>query len=99
WMFRLVRRCELVPVALLIAATWGIWASPASAEIQDPKIQKLVSRGLDWIASTQSRLGHWNANEARYPTAMTALAGVALLSEGSTTTQGKYAKNVRLAVD
>ena len=30
---------------------------------------------------------------------MTALAGVALLSEGSTTTQGKYSKSIRLAVD
>jgi hypothetical protein len=30
---------------------------------------------------------------------MTALAGVALLCEGSTTTQGKYAPNVSLAVD
>jgi len=32
-------------------------------------------RGLDWIASTQSRLGHWGANEGRYPTAQTALGG------------------------
>jgi hypothetical protein len=30
---------------------------------------------------------------------MTALAGIALLSEGSTTTQGKYAPNIRRAVD
>jgi hypothetical protein len=34
-----------------------------------------------------------------YPTSMTALAGIALLSEGSTTTQGKYAPNIRRAVD
>ena len=34
-----------------------------------------------------------------YPTAMTALAGMALLQEGSTTTQGKYAPNIRRAVD
>ena len=67
--------------------------------MRDPKIDKLVARGLDWVASTQSRLGHWSANDSRYPTAMTALAGVALLSEGSTTTQGKYSKNIRLAVD
>ena len=30
---------------------------------------------------------------------MTALAGMALLAEGSTTTQGKYAANIRRAVD
>jgi hypothetical protein len=66
---------------------------------RDPKIDELIARGLEWVASTQSRLGHWSANEGRYPTAMTALAGMALLCEGSTTTQGKYAKNIRLAVD
>ncbi len=59
----------------------------------------MVSRGLDWVASTQSRLGHWSANDGRYPTSMTALAGVALLAEGSTTTQGRYAKQIRQAVD
>ncbi len=35
----------------------------------------------------------------QYPTAMTALAGTALLCEGSTTMQGKYAPNIRKAVD
>ena len=51
-----------------------------------------MTRGLDWLAEHQSRLGHWSATEGRYPTAMTALAGIALLCEGSTTTQGKYAR-------
>ena len=60
---------------------------------------EVITRGLDWVASTQSRLGHWSANDGRYPTSMTALAGVALLAEGSTTTQGRYAKQIRLAVD
>src|SRR4030095_5925086 len=34
-----------------------------------------------------------------YPTAMTALAGTALIGNGSTTIQGPYAKNIRKAVD
>jgi Prenyltransferase and squalene oxidase repeat len=85
-------------VALLVLVSPGA-AERARADGKDPKTQKLISRGLDWIASTQSRLGHWSANDGRYPTAMTALAGVALLSEGSTTTQGKFSKNIRLAVD
>jgi hypothetical protein len=71
----------------------------AMADKQDPRIAKVVRRGLDWVASTQSRLGHWSANDGRYPTSMTALAGVALLAEGSTTTQGCYAKHIRQAVD
>jgi hypothetical protein len=84
---------------LLAAVVLSCSAPPAQAAAEDPKIQRLVGRGLDWIASTQSRLGHWSANDGRYPTAMTALAGTALLCEGSTTTQGKYSKNIRMAVD
>ncbi len=87
---------------LALAALAGVAvtaARPAAAEKLDPRTAKIVAHGLDWVATTQSRLGHWSANDGRYPTSMTALAGVALLAEGSTTTQGKYAKNIRLAVD
>jgi hypothetical protein len=63
------------------------------------QVQHCINGGLDWVANTQSRLGNWTAVEGRYPTAMTALAGIALLQEGSTTTQGKYAPNIRRAVD
>ena len=58
-----------------------------------------IEHGLAWLADQQARDGRWAANENRYPTAMTALAGMALLCEGSTTTQGKYSKNVQRAVD
>src|SRR6516162_5282173 len=70
----------------------------APAAIENPRVKKVVSEGLDWLAYQQHELGHWTA-QGRYPTAMTALAGLALLSEGSTTTQGKYAENLRRAVD
>ena len=62
-------------------------------------VDRSVSRGLDWLASQQSRIGHWEANDGRYPTAMTALAGIALLCEGSTTTQGKYSREISRTVD
>lgn len=90
---------QLVAVGLLsamLAASLGA-SVPASADTV--KVDRAVSRGLDWLANTQSRLGHWTANDGRYPTAMTALAGMALMAEGSTTTQGKYAPNIRRAVD
>ncbi len=89
---------RMLVLAALAAGLWGM-PRPLAAEKLDPRTAKIVSHGLDWVAATQSRLGHWNANDGRYPTSMTALAGVALLAEGSTTTQGKYAKNIRLAVD
>lgn len=75
---------------------------PRAAEGAGPdrqKWEKSVEKGLDWLAARQSTQGHWTANDGAYPAAMTALAGMAFLCEGSTTTQGKYAKNVRAAVD
>jgi hypothetical protein len=74
------------------------WAAQAAAP-RDAEVQRCVGRGLDWLAAHQSRLGHWTAQEGRYPAAMTGMAGIALLSEGSTTTQGKYAPSIRRAVD
>lgn len=77
------------------------WLAAPSAAASDARVERIVHQGLDWIASTQHRLGHWSANGQyrQYPTAMTSLAGLALLSEGSTTTQGRYAENIRRAVD
>ena len=69
----------------------------ASAAKGDPKIEQAIEKGLRWVAKNQSSLGHWTAGG--YPTAMTALAGTALIGSGSTTIQGPYAKNVRKSVD
>ena len=76
---------------------FGKSRSPLYAAKQDASWEKSIHDGLEWVASTQSKLGRWTA--ANYPTAMTALAGTALLCSGSTTMQGPYAKQIRLAVD
>lgn len=65
----------------------------------DPQTKRDVQRGLDWLAKEQRRQGYWEANGGQYRIAMTALCGNALLCEGSTTTRGRYAKNISLAVD
>ena len=65
----------------------------------EPSTERAVQRGLTWLAAQQSQDGSWSARGGQYPAAMTALAGMALLGEGSTTAQGKYAANVRRAVD
>jgi len=83
---------------LVVAAALMIPASAAPASSHDPRVRQVVSQGLDWLAFQQHKLGHWTA-QGRYPTAMTALAGMAMLCEGSTTTQGKYSENLRRAVD
>lgn len=70
----------------------------AEAAKRDPKWESAIEKGLKWVVRTQSSLGHWTA-QGSYPTAMTALAGTALIASGSTTTQGPHAKSVRKAVD
>ncbi|MCO6459684.1 MAG: terpene cyclase/mutase family protein [Pirellulaceae bacterium] len=79
------------------ACLWDRTSGTAAAAKRDPQWEESIKKGLDWTARTQSTLGHWTAGN--YPTAMTALAGTALICSGSTTTQGPYAKNIRRAVD
>jgi len=86
----------------LLAGCAIVFAQAAAcrgAAPREPQVQNHIDGGLQWLAHTQSRLGHWAGNNGRYPTAITALAGMAFLMEGSTTTQGRYAENVRLATD
>jgi len=71
----------------------------AQAANRDPHAERSAIRALDYIAREQRRQGYWEANGSQFRVAMTALCGIALLTEGSTTTRGKYAKNVSRAVD
>lgn len=93
------QRRAVLPWVAIAAAAWVACGQAMAAAPRDPDVQRVVQRGLEWLASHQSRRGNWTANGGRYPTAMTAMAGVALLCEGSTTTQGKYAANIRAAVN
>lgn len=65
-----------------------------------PRIRQAIDRGLDFLASQQLRDGSWRSTggSGAYPVAMTSLAGLALLSSGSTPTQGPYARNVSMAL-
>lgn len=83
----LLGTCLVVPGSLRRS-----WAS-------DSPWEEPIQKGLQWVASTQSRLGHWAAANGTYPAAMTALAGMAMICSGSTTIQGPYAANVRRATD
>lgn len=86
-------------VLAAVVATSLVSATIACGGETDPKVKKSIARGLEWLAGHQSRTGYWAANGNQYPTAMTALAGMALCAEGSTTTQGRYSENIRRAVD
>jgi hypothetical protein len=88
-----------ISAGLAAAPFAGLRPRAATAAVDNDKVKRVVAGGCAGVAHTQSRLGNWSANNGQYPTAMTALAGMALLGEGSTTTQGKYAANLRKAVD
>ncbi|HEY6565563.1 MAG TPA: prenyltransferase/squalene oxidase repeat-containing protein, partial [Pirellulaceae bacterium] len=83
------------------AALGGAYVTCSSPDVRadevKPEWQRSIQKGLDWLARNQSGRGRWMAGT--YPTAMTALAGTALLASGSTATQGPYAANLRSAMD
>ncbi|MCL2744497.1 MAG: hypothetical protein FWE67_11665, partial [Planctomycetaceae bacterium] len=44
------------------------------AQVSESDLNKVISRGLEWLAKDQSRQGSWDAN-GMYPSAMTGMAG------------------------
>ncbi len=89
----------LPAVALLLCADVSPAAEPSGGE-KERTVQSVTAGGLEWLAAQQwPKRGCWMDTQRRYPAAMTALAGMALLCEGSTTSQGKYARNIDRAVD
>jgi hypothetical protein len=90
---------RILLVAGLACAVSATAARTVRAEELDPKIKAAVAKGLEWLAKQQHRDGHWEAAGGQYAPAMTGVAGMALLQEGSTIREGKYANNIRRAVD
>lgn len=66
--------------------------------INDAAIRS-VSKGLDYLARSQTPNGGWQSTRDGqvYPVTMTALAGMALLANGNTTSRGPYAESVEKA--
>ena len=65
-----------------------------------PETIRAIVKGLDYLAAQQSDDGSWIAGGGQaYPTAMTGLAGTALLAHGDSPTRGKYSKTVQGAVE
>jgi squalene cyclase len=84
----------------LVAFLAFLAAAPtARAEDLPPRYRQVADRGLAWLASQQARDGHWEASGGNFHTAMTGMAGIALLMEGSTIREGKYRLNIRRAAD
>lgn len=63
--------------------------------------QAAIRAGLEFVARTQGSDGGWHDSEGgrAYPCAVTSLAGMALLANGSTTTRGRYSSQIAQAVE
>lgn len=90
-------RCLLACASLFVLV--AVCSPSVHAGKLDDKTKREVVRGLEYLAREQRRQGYWEALNGQYRVAMTALAGNALLCEGSTTTRGRYARNIRNGVD
>jgi hypothetical protein len=87
----------LAPLSLVVG--FVVCCPSVRGEAVDPKYRETVRKGLEWLASQQSRDGHWEAPGSQFATAMTGMAGIALLAEGSTIREGKYREHIRRAAD
>lgn len=81
----------------------GLVSSPASPAQDKDKgkkhdVEAAVERGLEYLKKVQMQDGRWEATGGQYPTAMTALAGMAFLMEGSNLREGKYSDQISKAV-
>jgi hypothetical protein len=92
------------PVAsAVLVALVALAPVPALAEDEllpkhvTPETVKAVRKALDYLARQQAPDGSWrtSADGNTYPCAMTALAGMAFLANGNTTSRGPYAEQVR----
>lgn len=59
-----------------------------------PATQRAIGRGLEYLAAGQHEDGSFGSSHLRGNTAVTALAGIAFLAEGSTPGRGKYGKQL-----
>jgi len=90
--------CKRLLIVVLTFSVTAFLTVNSHAEPIPEKMQEHVNKGLEWLKKTQGKDGTWSAN-GQNPVSMTSLAGLAMLCEGSTVTQGKYRDNIRLAAD
>ncbi len=70
----------------------------AQKKKKDATVESAVERGLEALKKQQSQDGHWESPGGSYPTCVTAIAGMAMLMEGSSLREGKYTDQISKAV-
>jgi hypothetical protein len=87
---------DAIGAAGAMAVASPLLANMANGE-RSPAWANATRKGLDYLARNQSTRGQWNTPP--YSVALSALAGLAMLCSGSTSTQGPYAKNISRTCD
>ena len=66
-----------------------------------PAARQAIQKGIEYLVKNQDADGRWRSHGpvGRYPTALTALAGLALLQDGNLPSSGRHADSVRRAVN
>jgi hypothetical protein len=91
---------RLLAGCLLALAVWLVHVpTPAQAGEVPEKYRETVQKGLEFLAKNQAKDGHWEGDGGKHPVAITSLAGMALLMEGSNVQEGKYRAHISKAVD
>jgi hypothetical protein len=83
--------------AFVIAALFLPASVCIGQEAEREKYRPMIDKGLGWLVKQQMKDGEWSDNSYN-PAATTAVAGIALLADGNTTSQGTYRDNVKKAV-
>jgi hypothetical protein len=86
---------------LVVCGLAFVLTAPTQARGEEiPKeYRETIKKGLDYLAKSQLKDGHWEGINGEYAIPCTALAGMAFLCEGSTTREGKYRDNIKRAVN
>ncbi|MFB3892998.1 MAG: prenyltransferase/squalene oxidase repeat-containing protein [Phycisphaerae bacterium] len=105
----LLTPCGALAIAMAVLIPLGMGPSrqamgaapgPVLPKMMDKSTVDAIDKGLNYLAKTQRPDGQWypSGGYGSYPTAVTAIAGLALIAGGSTPESGPYAKNVRKAM-
>jgi len=101
---RAMRLGLCLTIGLLVAVSMigpSFGQVPRRPALITAEAEQTIDRAQKYLADTQNRDGSWRtgSNYGSYPTAMTSLAGLALMAGGNTPVEGEYAPQIRRAVD
>jgi hypothetical protein len=90
---------RFIPILLAALGVLSVAHRPSDAAEIPAMYKPAIQNGLAWLVKQQNTDGSWSARDKASDVTCTALAGLALLMEGSTAVNGMHAGNVSKAVD